>query len=167
MSLVIEDGTGKADAESYATVTQLQARAAALGVTVSTKVSECEILLRKAMQKMQRGDEYQGYRVNRTQALDFPRVGIIINRFGYASGELPPQLVEAQIIFAIEAQSTNLLPTVKANAVGSVVEKTVGPITTRYAATTAPNALPIVSAAEEVLKPLLRAKGGSIPLYRS
>lgn len=167
MSLVIEDGTGKANAESYASVAQLRAAALAIGATVPSKESDCEILLRKAMRLMLRGDDYIGSRAYRVQALDWPRVGVVINRFGYAASELPPQLIDAQCIYAIESQSTNLLPTIQANSQGSVVEQTVGPITTRYAPGAMQNATPIVSAATRVMAPLLRAGASATAVIRN
>jgi hypothetical protein len=167
VALVIETGAGISNAESFATVAQLRTYAVANGATLPTKELDCEILLRKAMLALRRGEDFIGCKWTKEQALDWPRAGVVINEFPYAADELPDQLVEAQCILAIEAQTSALLPTVKANAPGAVVEKTVGPITTRYSATSKPNDIPIVSAAERVLAPLLRAKGGSIPLIRS
>lgn len=168
MALVIETGAGLLNADSYVTVAQFKARAAALGASVPAQDKECEILLRKAMQKLQRNDEWEGYRATKAQALDFPRIGITIDRFVYASTELPAQLLEAQILYAITAASgVDLLPTVKADASGPVIESTVGPITTRYAESRYANRTPIVNAAEAVLRPLLRTSPNNVSVSRA
>jgi hypothetical protein len=168
VALVIETGAGLSDADSYATVAQFKARAAELGASVPTQDKQCEILLRKAMQKLQRNDEWKGYRATKGQALDFPRVGIIIDGFGYSSTELPAQLIEAQILYALTAASgIDLLPIAKADASGPVIESTVGPITTRYAQSPYANRTPIVHAAEVVLQPLLRTSPNNIAVHRA
>lgn len=167
MSLVIETGAGLSSSESYASVVQLKAYALKIGATVPGPERECEILLRKAMLPLRRGDEFKGCRATRDQSLDFPRIGVCIERFSYSSSELPPMLIEAQCLFAIAANTIDLLPIVKTNAPGAVIERTVGPITTKYADPGMISAAPKVQAAERVLAPLLKATGGSVRVVRA
>jgi len=161
MSLVIETGGGLPNAESYATVAFFKSFAASLGETVPTTEKECEVLLRKGMEPMQRGDDYLGCRYSRDQALDWPREGVVVDRFAYATSELPSQLARAQCVYAIEAhKGTDLMPTRPANTQGAIVEETVGPLTTRYAESGMAITVPKVERAERILRPLLRNAGG-------
>ena len=74
MALVVEDGTGKADAESFVTVAAFKAYCDARAITYGTDAA-IEALLRKATDYLgQRyGQLLSGFRVRTTQALDFPR----------------------------------------------------------------------------------------------
>jgi hypothetical protein len=158
--LIIEDGTGKADSESYASVAFFKSFAKSLGETPPGDL-ECEVLLRKAMEPLRRGDAYVGYRASRNQALDWPRTGVVVEGFGFASNELPAELARAQCIYAIEAhKGLDLMPTRPANTQGAIVEETIGPLTTRYAESGMAISVPRVERAERILSVLLRNGGG-------
>lgn len=164
--LIIETGLGLPNATSYASVDYLKAFAKARGATVPSSTGDCEVLLLKGMDAM-RAFDYQGTRASKAQALDFPRYGVVIDCYSYASTELPPGLLDAQCALALEAQASDLLPTVSAGATGAVIERTVGPITTRYADGGRVIDKPIVQKAKVLLRKLLRNGGGSIPVVRA
>ena len=78
MTLVVEDGTGKADAESYISVADATAYHAAMGNTAWAALASDTVreqLLRKATAYI--GNMYAarwtGYRSTTSQALDLPR----------------------------------------------------------------------------------------------
>lgn len=158
MALELEDGTGKSNAQSYASVAVLKAYARLRGATLPAGDTECERLLIKAMDRMN-GLNYIGERCTKEQALDWPRYNVCIDGFGFESTDLPRQLEQAQCAFAIEALSTDLMPTTQANAPGSVVEETVGPVTLRYSNDGRRNSVPAVAKAEALLRVLLRRNG--------
>lgn len=80
MTLVVEDGTGKANAESYVSVADFQTYATARGLDLSAAFGDISLL----EQALRRGTAYvetfwsrfPGYRTNRRmQRLEWPRVG--------------------------------------------------------------------------------------------
>ncbi|HEY0684760.1 MAG TPA: DnaT-like ssDNA-binding protein [Steroidobacter sp.] len=158
MALVIEDGTGRADAQSYASVETLRAYAKARGETVPGGNSDCEALLMKAMDYM-RGKEYVGDRATKEQALDWPRVNVVVEGFPYASTELPRQVEQAQCALAIAAQRVDLLPNTPANTSGPISERTVGPITTKYSNTGRVSQVPAIAKADVILRTILKRNG--------
>jgi hypothetical protein len=157
MALIIEDGTNVADADSFATVAEARTYAASRGLTLPVADADVEILLRKALDYlMSLEDRFQGYRVNDIQELCFPRDEIYLFRDSI-SGEIPKILKNGQIQLAIDANTNDLL----APGTGKeVIEKKVGPLTTKYSpnGATSPQFRP--TAALAILQPLFRASNG-------
>lgn len=90
MSLIVEDGTGKPDSESYCSVafadTYWTNRADTVWTALTT--AQKEAALRKAttfMIQLYRM-RWKGRRVLITQALDWPRVGVVLEDFGGSQG---------------------------------------------------------------------------------
>lgn len=77
MALIVEDGTGRADAESLCSVSYADAYHDARGNTIwsALSVTEKEQALRRSTDYIERtyGMRFCGYRVNSTQALSWPR----------------------------------------------------------------------------------------------
>lgn len=159
MALVIEDGTGLPDAESYADVTYLRQYANVRGLEIPSNNAACEVLLVKAADAMQ-GLDYRGQRVNAYQALDLPRVGIVIDGILQSPERILRRARDIQCILAIEAQAVDLQPTVAPNAPGPVTSESVGDVSVSYAYTGRANDKPIITKAAGLLKPLLRGGGG-------
>lgn len=121
MALVIEDGTGKADATSYVTVAEARAYATARGVTLPADDSAVEAQLTQAMDYLeaQRG-RYQGYKtwpVGTTahpdaQGLQWPREGVIIDcHYQLPNNVIPGELKKAQMQAVLEIQAgLSLMP---------------------------------------------------------
>lgn len=166
MALVIEDGTGKADAQTFASVDYLKAYAKARGITIPTVPADLESMLMLGMDAM-RDLDYVGSKATKAQALPFPRTGVKIDDFEYASTELPSLLLDGQCALAIESKKTDLLPTIAANSSGGVIEKTVGEITLRYADSGRASTRPIVEKAKVHLRKLLRSGGNTLRVSRA
>lgn len=160
MAIVAEDGTGLATAQTYATVQRLKDYAKARGITLPSGNTDLETMLAAGWDAML-GLDYQGERLTRDQAGDFPRTGVCIDGFDYDSDELPPLLLDAQCVLAIESRTTKLQPTIAADAAGPVIEKTVDVITTKYAPSGRGNTKPIITKAQDLLRKLLRSGGGT------
>jgi hypothetical protein len=159
VALVVENGTGLADANTYASVETLKAYAKARGESVPSSSYECEQLLLKAMDYMT-GLDYVGDRQNRLQPLDWPRVNVVVDNFPYGTNELPRYLEQAQCALAIEAgKGLELLPSRAHDAPGRVVEDTVGPITTIYENQGRVNQVPAIAKAEVLLRRILKRSG--------
>lgn len=159
MPITVETGSGtNAAANSYASVAELRAYALARGAALPDDDLQCEALLLKAMARME-GLDYKGQRSTRDQPLDWPRHDVEIDEFWYPSTILPAPLKQAQLAFAVAANSMDLLPATPANTAGPVISETVGPITTTYANIGATRRTPIVPAAEQPLAKILRHSG--------
>jgi hypothetical protein len=137
MTLTVEDGTGKADADTYCSTEAADAHHAARGITnwATLLQEEKEQALRRATDYMTSvyGPLWSGLRANTAQALDWPRTGAPRPEvfLGYwLPTEIPPALVKGCAELALRAAAGELL----GDQGREVVEQTVGPITTKYAA---------------------------------
>lgn len=107
MTLIIETGEGLANANSYATVAELQEYALMRGETLPTEGQE--VLLVKAMDYLEQftatsTPAYKGVPLTNTQALQWPRTGAV------SGPAIPRQLKAAQCQLAIEAIDYDLMP---------------------------------------------------------
>lgn len=116
MTLIVEDGTGKSDAESFASVASADAQMTALGITIWTSLvtEEKEQALRRATQYMEQVYRlrWHGYRTTNGQALSWPRSEVPIpdapGKFaGYYTFvneySVPAEVVRACIELALKA----------------------------------------------------------------
>lgn len=92
MALVIEDGTQKTNANSYVTVVQYDAYLDAR-YTGRTDISDAqaEAYILRAMDYFE-SRVFQGTKASETQALQWPRNGIVIDGFGKDGNEIPPEV---------------------------------------------------------------------------
>lgn len=141
MALIVEDGTGKSDAESYATVAEADVYHAARGnagwAALATDAKEKKLRLATDFMGQAYGQSWAGYRTTTTQALDWPRYEVPMRDvWGCAylpSDQVPAVVRNACITLAFKAASGDLAPDVQPE--GSVIEETVGPITVKRAET--------------------------------
>lgn len=171
MALIVEDGTGKVDAESFASVAEAdtyhlnRGNAAWAALPSATVKEQC---LRRAtdyMQQMYR-ERWEGWRKTVAQALEWPRSGAISDaNYPYpiyvADNIVPPQVKNACVELALKANSGALvadLDRAKSHVKVGEIEVTYDPQSTetkRY---------PTV---EAYLMPLLRGNGNSVRLVRT
>ena len=147
MSLIAEDGTGRADAESYVSVAEAFTYHSNRGcdIWVSLTQAQQEQALRRATDYML--GEYRlrwlGRRVLITQALDWPRVGVVLEDFGGSQGRkgmgsyglfqvpftiVPVEVKNAACELALRASAGILADDLQRRT----DQETVGPITVRY-----------------------------------
>ena len=105
MALTVEDGSIVAGANSYASVSDVDAYATSRGLTWSG--GEAEVL--QAMQYIE-SLPFAGIPRNRTQSLRFPRAGIVYDGYELPWDEIPQLLKDAVCQGAIEQQSADLAP---------------------------------------------------------
>ena len=113
MSLLVEDGTEVAGAESYMTVADSLTYHSNLGnntwATITT--TQQEQALRRAtnyMTQAYRG-KWKGVRVTETQALDWPRSGVTVEDFEVADTIVPNEVKNACAELALRAAAGELL----------------------------------------------------------
>jgi hypothetical protein len=144
MSLIVEDGTGLATAESYISVADASTYHsnrgnAAWAALASDAVREQN--LRKATDYMVQcyRSAWKGVRVGVVQALDWPRFNVysdeslvgamfVFDRFLIASNVVPVEVQRACAELALKASAGELNPDLEQG----VVSETVGPISTTY-----------------------------------
>lgn len=126
--LIVEDGTGKADAEAYISVADADTYFADRGYTLWAGLSEAEKeqALRRACDYMEGvfASRWYGDRASTTQALSWPRTGT-----DYDSDVVPVQVKRANAELAFRAAQGELL----ADQGAQVKSEQVGPISVEYA----------------------------------
>lgn len=160
MALIIEDGSNIENANSFATLAECRAFAAGRGLTLPTEDVDVEILLVTAADYLNSLEaHFQGFRYfySDSQPLCFPREDIYeFDR--YIGGEIPDALKNAQCQLAVDTDSNDL----QAAGTGrEVIEKRVGPLTTKWvqSGNTTPQYHP--TAAFALLKPLFKPSSGA------
>lgn len=176
MTLVVEDGTAKADAESYCSVAAATAYHAALGNAAWAALASDTVreqMLRRATAYMRQvyRQRWSGYRYTATQALDWPRSFVYLESFVHgavgtypylvANNVVPADVVNACAELALRASSATLL-----GDLGQAKTRVkVGPIETEYAAQS-----PQVKrypAVDAMLAPYMARGGDSVRVVRS
>lgn len=135
MSLIIEDGTGKPDAESFATAAELVTYAANFGATIPADTPAQESLLRRAALAMD-GYTWKGTRTNGEQALSWPRRDVTIDERILPSDSIPVRIKNGQMALAAEIHADDIDPVEKRKG-AVLLERVEGAVTRQYA--TIPN----------------------------
>ena len=134
MSLIVEDGTGLPNSESYISVADADTRHANLGNTAWAALATAvkEQALRKATAYMLQAyrQRWVGYRVkvDPMQALDWPRYGVEVDHFPVHFDIVPAEVANACADLALKASTGDLA----ADLTPSIIRKKVGPIETEY-----------------------------------
>lgn len=114
MALNVETGSGASNSESYCSVsyadTYWSNRGCAPWATLTT--AQKEEALRRATDYIEQvyGQSFQGYRINSTQALSFPRTGVVVYGYDLSSSTIPEILIKANAELAYKAAQGNLSP---------------------------------------------------------
>lgn len=129
MAIVIEDGTGKSNAEAYISVADADAYFAARGnaawEALTTGQKEQNLRLGTDYMGQVYGPRWCGERATATQSLDWPRIGVC----GVDSNVVPVAVQRANAELAVRAAAGALL----ADQGAQVKSETVGPISVTYA----------------------------------
>lgn len=155
-TIVVEDGTGKTDANSYVSEAELSTYATDRGVTISGAAS---VLLIQAMDYIEQ-QPFQGEKHTETQALQWPRAWVVIDGFAVNSDEIPQLLKDCVCEAAIAIDGgTNPL----ANESRATKMEKVGDIAVEYT-DTARN-VTYLKALETKLTKLLRKGSGGMSAW--
>jgi hypothetical protein len=110
--LIIEDGTGIANSNSYVTDSEYKAYANIRGKAVGATQPEREANLILAMDYIEsHRDQFKGQKTDYTQSLQWPRVAAYIDGYQVNSDYIPLELKRAQMEAALIGESTPLLKT--------------------------------------------------------
>lgn len=166
MAIVVEDGTGKADAASYATVAAFKAHCDARGITYGADAT-IEQRLRVGFDYMLQAyrTRWAGYRSTTTQAGDWPRYDVPRRDLGldayYASNVIPAEIVQANVLLAVRATvGEDLTP----DETQAIKREKVGVIETEYQDFTTTGAR--YPAVDRLVAPFL-ANGGAARMMRA
>jgi hypothetical protein len=168
MALIVEDGTGKADAESYISVadadTYFAARANATWAALLTAAKEAALRAATDYMLGAYAGRWAGVRVSSTQALDWPRSLVVMRDAPaltyYADDAVPAAVARACADLAVRASAGSLL----ADQGAQVTQETVGPISVSYAA--GARQATRYAAVDNALAPLLLG-AGAVPVLRA
>jgi len=154
MTLIVEDGTMPAGANSYASLVTLKAYASLRGIDLGTVDSTIEVWAIKAIDYLEsKRNDFQGNKLTNTQSLQFPRFNVFVDGFDYTS-LIPGILVNAQCQLVMELKNgVDIMPTITDPAIKS--EK-IGPIQTDYAVNPGDYFMPELSAVDALLQPLFK-----------
>jgi hypothetical protein len=172
MSLIVEDGSARADSESYASVAQIDAYHSARGNAqwVALTSTEKEQAARRACDYLTQmyHTKWKGARARYDQALDWPRIDVRLDDIGLGMfnafvpyNTVPQQVINATAEMALRAAAGELAPDLQR----TVAEESIGPIKTVYAAG-APEYVRYRSI-DLLLKPLLAAGGMGMRMVRA
>lgn len=132
MPIIVEDGTGLANAEAYLSVAQFKAWADAWGKSyVGQSDTVIEQKLRIASAYIDTLFRYKGQRLVAAQAMEFPRDGLV-DWSGITVTGVPTRVKTACAELVVKAFSEDLY--VDLDRGGRVTSETVGPISVSYAA---------------------------------
>lgn len=168
MALIVEDGTGKTDAEAYDTIANVTAYLALYnpsatwaGLSDADKESACRIATQYL--DMVYGERYDGERYTATQALDWPRAFAEYKGHPVESDEIPVALRRAMAEAARQhAEGDTLIPSSRTSSATKSREYIkVGPIVLddEYAGGKEDNAPPTFDRIEALLDPLVSGEG--------
>lgn len=110
MALIIEDGSIVAGANSFTTDAEFQAYALARGEDLPATEAERDALQIRAVDYLfLKESKMQGCRVNKSQPLMFPRIGVCLFGFDVDSNEIPDNLKNAQMEAALYENVSDLM----------------------------------------------------------
>ena len=145
---------------SYCTLEELRAYALARGVTLSTTDSTVEVYAIKAMDYIEaRRDKFQGYKTDDDQALQFPREYLYIDGALIDNDVVPDVVKNAQSQLVIDQHNgVDITPNHTSSSL-PVIQKTVGPLTTKYSDKWGANTTPYLAKVNDLLKPVYKNTG--------
>ena len=132
MTLIIEDGTGKPDAESYASAEDLALYAVKFGTVIPAGVTEQEALLRRAALAMD-GMTWKGHKTNGEQGLSWPRREVLLDHEIKPNNYLPARIQYGQMALAAEIHQDDIDPVEKRKG-AVLLDRVEGAVTRQYAA---------------------------------
>ena len=130
MTIIVEDGTLVANANSLISVVDFEAHAEARGITIV----DSELALIKAMDYLNAKEpQLKGDLVKRDQSIVYPRDNLSLEGFIWSPTEIPRQAINTQIALAIEVDAGEDLDNETLAALPVVGERVEGAIDVTYA----------------------------------
>nr|WP_295383548.1 DnaT-like ssDNA-binding protein [Pseudoxanthomonas sp.] len=163
--MALDTTIGGAASDSYASLAEAATYHASRGNTTwdATDSEIQEQKLRAATAHLDSRYEWRGYRVAGTQALDWPRSGVVVDGYTLDSASLPVALKRACMELAFKALTVDLFADSDAQYVESV---TVGPISRKLSAPRNGGQRRF-AVVDSLLRDLVRGGGASVELIRA
>jgi hypothetical protein len=163
MTIIVEDGTGLANAVSYISVTDADAYHLSMAATLWANMTDPEkesCLIRATNYMVQKYRlRWKGQRYVATQRLDWPRYGVVISD-NYATTEVSNDTVPEEVKNACaELALRASIGTLSEDLSPRVTQETIGPITVKYDAYSSAAGFVQV---EDTLKPYMSFSGGAM-----
>lgn len=164
MALDVEDGTAKSTSESFASVAEADTYWTSRGnVAWAADTAAKEIALRKGSDYLEQKYRllWNGSRVNSTQALSWPRIGVVVDGFDVPANLVPMEVKRATIELALRAVDGELLPDAVSGG-GEVVREKLGDMEVEYAPGTSSGTTdPVYASATKWLSAFISSGGSS------
>jgi hypothetical protein len=135
MALVVEDGTGKTNADSYLSITDADTyntnhSASALWIAASEAAKEKALRLATQYLDVRYGNSWKSFRTNENQSLNWPRAYVQDNDgYYFDSNEIPKKLKDAAAELALRViNGDTLFADISKPGVISSTSVSVGPI---------------------------------------
>lgn len=159
-TLVVEDGSNVANANSFNTLAEIKAYALLRRRTLPDDDELLEGYAIRAMDYLSSfEDQYKGDRTNDDQTLSFPRSDLVIRNTDFPEDEMPAEIKSAQCQLVIEmAAGVILQPTFVLS--DRVKRKKIGVLETEWFDGMQSGNEPMVPAVDALLSPLLRMTFG-------
>ena len=167
--LIVEDGTGKSDSDSYVSLVDARALAVKYGYTLPTDDTAAEVALRQGAAYIDMQEPcFGGARKLLTQALAWPRIGAKTTfKAEIADDTIPSQLLMAQVAAAAEyGAGVDVRPTDDGKAIAS--EEVTGAVAVSYFNNGKTGNTVVITKAMDALKTLMVAcsNGFEFRVYR-
>lgn len=113
MTIIVEDGAGKSDAQSYCSVAfadaYFQVRNVPAWAALTTEVKESSLVKATDFMEATYSSVWKGAKATAEQALAWPRTGVVIDGFDFSSSDIPMRLKNACAELAYRATTSNLI----------------------------------------------------------
>lgn len=154
IAIIVEDGSGVLNANSYVSVDDAREYANSRGTELPEDDDEVASMLIRASDYLEAQEcRYQGKRTSPSQALAWPRSGVVLNCDALPANVIPKSLIAAQVQLAMAINAGfDLQPNISPQ--DYVTREKVGPIETEYADPTKVGIMPTFGAANALLAPL-------------
>lgn len=161
MALTIEDGSLVTGADSWATRAEFISYASDRGVTITDEDATDVYLVKAASFIDDHEANLKGYKVDRDQALSFPRYDLYIEGWSWTETEIPRQVKLCQMAYALDLYNNIDIYNPPQNpGLAKKLERVEGAVTVEYAvADNAPQKLGRTSTGDALLASLLVNNG--------
>jgi hypothetical protein len=153
ITIIIEDGTNVANANSYVSISDTRDYATNRGISLPISDDEVASLIIKSTDYLET-KQYQGTKTYSDQSLLWPRSGVTVDCLDFAVDQIPKNLKLAQYQLVIAAnQGIELLPNIQAG--DFVKREKIGVIETEYADPLSIGLQPSFTGVDSLLSPLI------------
>lgn len=164
-TLVVEDGTGKADANTYISLADYGTYIGDRGLTDSTTDAAKTGRIIQAKDWLESQEKlYQGSKNSDNQSLVWPRAWVSIYGYAITSTQIPQQLIDAQAQLIFDSASTDIYNVGDGRA---ITKEKVDVLEVSYSDNGVSNVQPIFAKVNALLKPLFKTTGGLGSVTRS